>query len=74
MKGVNIMRKLKIPNGTGCEEYASNPAWITVPQAQARYNLSRGSIMKIAEDAGAIIRVGRSIRIIIERLDAAYAT
>ena len=68
------MRKLKTPNDLGCEEYASNPAWITVPQAQARYSLSRPAVMKIAEDTGAIIRLGRCIRIITERFETAYAT
>ena len=61
------MRKLTTPTN------AANPAWITVDQARSRYNLSRGSVMKIAEEAGAIIRIGRAIRINVSKLEAAYS-
>lgn len=67
------MRKLTPPTTNNCEEYAANPAWITVDQARTRYNLSRGSVMKIGEEAGAIIRIGRAIRINVSKLDAAYS-
>ena len=67
------MQNLKTPTTKGCEKYAANPAWITVDQARARYNLGRGSIMKIGEEAGAIIRIGRSIRINVSLLDAAFS-
>lgn len=43
----------------------------TVQQARERYKLSRNSLMKIATEAGAIRRFGRSVRIDIETLDKA---
>lgn len=43
----------------------------TVPQAMERYKLSRGTLMKIAENENVIRRFGRSVRIDIEVLDKA---
>lgn len=43
----------------------------TIPQAKNRYKLSRNTLMKIAGDANAIRRFGRSVRIDIEVLDGA---
>ncbi|SEL89552.1 hypothetical protein SAMN04487770_12023 [Butyrivibrio sp. ob235] len=40
-------------------------------QARERYKLSMGTIMKIAEQANAVRRFGRSVRIDIEVLDRA---
>ena len=43
----------------------------TVPQAMERYKLSRGTLMKIAENENVIRRFGRSVRIDVEMLDRA---
>lgn len=43
----------------------------TVPQAMERYKLSRGTLMKIAENENVIRRFGRSVRIDVEVLDKA---
>lgn len=43
----------------------------TVPQAIERYKLSRGMLMKIAENEHAIRRFGKSVRIDIQVLDEA---
>lgn len=42
----------------------------TVPQATERYKISRKSLMKYAEIAGAVVRFGKSVRINIEKMDA----
>lgn len=41
----------------------------TVPQGMEYYKLSRVSLMKLAEEAGAIQRFGRSVRIDITKID-----
>ena len=43
----------------------------TIPQAMERYKISRGTLMKIADNENAIRRFGRSVRIDIEVLDRA---
>lgn len=43
----------------------------TVPQAMERYKLSRGTLMKIAENENVIRRFGRSVRIDVQVLDKA---
>lgn len=43
----------------------------TVPQAVERYKLSRNTLVKFAEDNGAIRRFGRAVRIDIQILDKA---
>lgn len=43
----------------------------TVPQAMERYKLSRGTLMRIAENENVIRRFGRSVRIDVEVLDKA---
>ena len=42
----------------------------TVPQASDRYKISRKTLMKYAENAGAVVRFGKSVRINIEKMDA----
>lgn len=42
----------------------------TVEQAKDRYKLSRNLIVKIAEEAKALRKIGRSVRIDVEILDA----
>ena len=39
------------------------------PQAMKRYSMCRNSIDKIAREAGALIKIGRSVFIDIEKLD-----
>jgi hypothetical protein len=46
--------------------------FITVEMAQKRYNLCRGNTMKLAEDAGALIRFGRACRINVEKCDTYF--
>lgn len=41
----------------------------TIPQAIDRYKISRGTLMKYAEECGAIVRFGKSVRIDIEKFD-----
>lgn len=41
----------------------------TVPQAMDRYKISRMTLMKYAEQSGAIVRFGRSVRINIDKFD-----
>ena len=43
----------------------------TVNQARERYKLSRNLLMKIAEDNGAVYRIGRAVRIDIPKMDKA---
>ena len=43
----------------------------TVEQARERYKLSRGLLMQVAEDAGAIRRIGRSVRVDVPKMDKA---
>ena len=43
----------------------------TIPQAMERYKISRGTLMKIADNENAIRRFGRSVRIDIEVLGRA---
>lgn len=42
--------------------------WITIPQAREILQLSRGSVLKVAEEKGALKRIGRSVRIDIQRI------
>lgn len=42
----------------------------TVQQARDRYKVSRGLLMKMAEDYHALVRLGRFVRIDIEKFDA----
>ena len=43
----------------------------TVNQAKERYKLSRNLLMQIAEDNGAVRRIGRAVRIDIPEMDKA---
>lgn len=43
----------------------------TVPQAIERYKLGRTKLMEIAENEGAVRRIGRTVRIDIPLMDAA---
>ena len=45
----------------------------TVKQAQERYKICRGALVKYAEQYGAIVRFGRSVRIDIEKMDKALS-
>lgn len=42
----------------------------TLPQAVERYKIGRTKLMQIAEQAGAVKRFGRMVRIDIPKLDA----
>lgn len=41
----------------------------TVSQAKVRYNVGRDTIMQLAEDAGAIVHIGRRVLINFTKLD-----
>jgi len=41
----------------------------TLEQARMRYGFGRNSMRKIAEDAGAVIKIGKSVRINFTLLD-----
>ncbi len=45
-----------------------------LPMATAcgRYNLSRNTLSKVAEESGAVIRIGRSVRIDTKKLDSYF--
>lgn len=45
-----------------------NARWITVQEAREVLSLSRGSVMKVAEEKNAIRRVGRAVRIDIDAI------
>ena len=42
---------------------------MTVEQAKNYYNLSRPTIIKIAEENGALRRIGRALRVDFQKLD-----
>ncbi len=42
---------------------------LSVTNAMDRYNLGRKSLMELAETANAVIRIGRSIRIVTSKVD-----
>lgn len=43
----------------------------TVEQAKERYKLSKGLLMQVAEEAGAIRRIGRTLRLDVPAMDKA---
>lgn len=43
--------------------------FLTLPQAQKRMNLCRGTVQALAEESGALLRIGRSVRVDISRLE-----
>lgn len=43
---------------------------LRIPGACQRYNLGSGTMRKVAEDAGAIIRIGRCVLIDCEKVDS----
>ena len=45
----------------------------TVPQACERYKIGRTKLMEIAENEGAVRRIGRSVRIDIPLMDSAIS-
>lgn len=45
----------------------------TVNQARERYKLSRNLLLKIAEDNGAVRRIGRAVRIDVPAMDEAIS-
>lgn len=42
---------------------------LSVTNAMDRYNLGRKSLMELAEAANAVIRIGRSIRVVTAKID-----
>ena len=44
--------------------------FITPEQATRRYNLSRCTVMKLANEAGAAVKFGKSVRFNTERIDS----
>ena len=53
-------------------KYSNNVVKLaTMEQARERYKLSRNLLLKIAEDNGAVRRIGRTVRIDIPRMDDA---
>lgn len=42
---------------------------VTVDDACMRYSLGRNSVRKLAEDAGAVVRIGRSYRVNCDAVD-----
>lgn len=44
-----------------------NGGFLTVIQSQGYYNMDRAGVMKLAEEAGAVIRFGKRLRIDIEK-------
>ena len=62
-------KKHRVPTKARCEDL-NNALSLTDKQAQARYNMSRAGVMKLAEEARAVIRYGKRLRINREKLDA----
>lgn len=57
------MRKTPTPNNI------FNCSLLSVTNAMDRYNLGRKSLMELSEAANAVIRIGRSIRIVTDKVD-----
>lgn len=53
---------------TRCRD--ENGLFLTDKQAQQRYNMSRAGVMRLAEEAKAIIRFGKRLRIDVEKCDS----
>jgi len=47
-----------------------NSLFLTDKHAQARYNMSRAGVMRLADEAQAIIRFGKRLRIDVEKCDS----
>ena len=47
-----------------------NGLFLTDKQAQQRYNMSRAGVIRLAEEAEAIIRFGKRLRIDVEKCDS----
>lgn len=47
---------------------------ISIEQAKKYYNLSRPTVVKLAEEKNALIRIGRAMRIDVQKLDVALET
>ncbi|SNU04656.1 hypothetical protein SAMN06297422_101199 [Lachnospiraceae bacterium] len=41
--------------------------YLTVPQIMSETNLCRGNVLRLAEEADALIRIGRAVRVNAER-------
>lgn len=54
--------------GKACRD--ENGKFITGEQAMRRYNMSRGVIMKLAKEADALIKFGKTVRYNSEKIDA----
>ena len=52
---------------------SENPTLLTMTQAQQTYQLSRGSLDRVARSCGARIKVGASVRYNRARLDEFFA-
>lgn len=59
------MQKRKITPPAGKEAVKT----VGMPEACARYGLGKGSLRKVAEDANAIVRIGRRYLVNVQRLD-----
>lgn len=57
------MRKLKITSTD------IPPMTLTTEQAKARYNIGTNTLNKVAEDAGAVIYIGRRKIFFVEKMD-----
>lgn len=53
---------------TACRDASGK--YITGIQAQHRYNLSKGVVMRLASEADALVKFGKSIRYNVEKMDA----
>lgn len=49
-----------------------NARFVTAAMATGRYNLCKENVLKLAKEAGALIRYGRNVRIDVEKLDAYF--
>lgn len=57
------MNALKLPNRADCKEFEEMHRFATVPQTQTYWQASRPTVMKMAEQAGAVRRCGGMVRI-----------
>lgn len=49
-----------------------NARFVTTDIARERYNLCREKLIKLAREAGALIKYGRTVRIDVEKLDSYF--
>ena len=53
---IGIMRKTQYQPSKDCN-------LLTLPQAVATFNLSSATVRRLAQDCGAVLKIGRSVRI-----------